>query len=80
MLLNVNEHKKLITKWFNEYNDFQNPRFVVVVSVCKFPGGVFTATPDSFYVNTRNQEVKCWSFDQWRKAMLNPFRGDILFL
>lgn len=52
----------------------KNPRFVVVVSVCKFPGGVFTATPDSFYVNTRNQEVKCWSFDQWRKAMLNPFR------
>lgn len=51
----------------------------MVVSVCKFPGGVFTATPGSYYVDTHNQEVKCWSFDQWRKAMLNPFRGEILF-
>ncbi|XP_061184332.1 schlafen family member 13-like [Saccostrea echinata] len=51
-----------------------NPRVVVVVSVCKFPGGVFSATPDSYYVNTKTQTVDCWSFDQWKKAMLNPFR------
>jgi len=47
---------------------------VVVVSVCKFPGGVFTSTPDSYFVNEKG-EVECWNFKEWREALLSRHRG-----
>ncbi|XP_060597672.1 schlafen family member 13-like isoform X1 [Ruditapes philippinarum] len=48
-------------------------RVVVVVSVCKFPGGVFTNCPTSSYINTEGHVVD-FTFDQWKEAVLNPLR------
>lgn len=56
----------------------QARRVVVVVSVCKFPGGVFTDTPDSYFVDEHGN-IEKWKFYEWKLAMLNPLRGkDIL--
>jgi hypothetical protein len=52
----------------------QASRVVVVVSVCKFPGGVFTNCPTSSYINTEGHVVD-FTFDQWKEAVLNPLRG-----
>ncbi|KAL4231483.1 platelet maturation [Mactra antiquata] len=46
---------------------------VVVVSVCKFPGGVFTNCPNSSYIDTEGKVVN-FTFDQWRDSILNPLR------
>ncbi|KAK3095720.1 hypothetical protein FSP39_018052 [Pinctada imbricata] len=51
----------------------QKHRVVVVVSVCKFPGGVFTACPDSYFINEEGN-VQSWVFHQWKLSMLNSFR------
>lgn len=48
-------------------------RIVVVVSVCKFPGGVFTNCPTSTYISTEGHVVD-FTFDQWKEAVLNPLR------
>lgn len=49
-------------------------RHVVVVSVCKFPGGVFTSCPESFVVGT-NTEVRQLTFSEWREEILNQSRA-----
>ncbi|XP_033756520.1 schlafen family member 13-like [Pecten maximus] len=48
-------------------------RMVVVVSVCKFPGGVFTAVPESYYVNDYGG-VEEWTFKLWKQALLSSYR------
>ncbi|XP_069140967.1 schlafen family member 13-like [Argopecten irradians] len=48
-------------------------RMVVVVSVCKFPGGVFTSVPESYYVNDYGA-VEKWSFKLWKQALLSSHR------
>ncbi|XP_060064963.1 schlafen family member 13-like [Ylistrum balloti] len=48
-------------------------RMVVVVSVCKFPGGVFTSVPESYYVNDYGG-VEAWSFKLWKQALLSSHR------
>ncbi|CAC5380773.1 unnamed protein product [Mytilus coruscus] len=48
-------------------------RVIVVVSVCKFPGGVFTASPDSYFVNEFG-DIETWKFSEWKLSMLNPLR------
>ena len=53
----------------------QQRRVVVVVSVCKFQGCVFTSCPESFYVN-RDGMVMDFSFPLWKESMLNPLRGN----
>lgn len=67
------------------YNDtcilyhLQAKRVVVVVSVCKFPGGVFTDTPDSYFVDEHGN-IEKWKFYEWKLAMLNPLRGKDIFM
>lgn len=48
-------------------------RVVVVVSVVKFPGGVFTSCPASSYINADGRVVD-FNFDDWKEAVLNPLR------
>ncbi|KAK6186067.1 hypothetical protein SNE40_008174 [Patella caerulea] len=48
-------------------------RMVVVVSVCKFPGGVFTTSPESYYVDSTGI-VKKFTFDDWKSATLAEIR------
>ncbi|WAR21320.1 SLN13-like protein, partial [Mya arenaria] len=48
-------------------------RVVVVVSVVRFPGGVFTHCPVSSYVSTSGR-LEEFTFTQWRDAVLNPLR------
>ena len=47
---------------------------MVVVSVCKFPGGVFTSCPDS-YVVRRDGNVEQLAFSEWKAEILNQSRG-----
>nr|KAG5693525.1 hypothetical protein BaRGS_006227 [Batillaria attramentaria] len=49
-------------------------RHVVVVSVCKFPGGVFTSCPESFVVGA-NRDVRQLSFSEWKEEVLNQSRA-----
>ncbi|KAL8617715.1 hypothetical protein ACOMHN_053548 [Nucella lapillus] len=49
-------------------------RVVVVVSVCKFPGGVFTACPESYVVRCNGGQVQQLTFAQWRAEILNQSR------
>ena len=60
---------------FCNVNILQQRRVVVVVSVCKFPGCVFTSCPESFYVN-REGKVVDFNFPLWKDSMLNPLRGN----
>ncbi|XP_076461245.1 schlafen family member 13-like isoform X2 [Babylonia areolata] len=48
-------------------------RRVVVVSVCKFPGGVFTACPESYVVRQGGQ-VEQLDFPEWKDEVLNQAR------
>ena len=50
---------------------------VVVVSVCRFPGGVFTACPESFHVDSKG-DVHTFTFEQWKEAHLAEVRGSNL--
>ena len=54
---------------------FQPSRVVVVISIVKFPGGVFTLCPYSSYVNTDGQVAE-FTFGEWKEAMMNPLRGN----
>ena len=47
---------------------------MVVVSVCKFPGGVFTACPESYVVGSKGN-VEPLDFGQWKAEVLNQSRG-----
>ena len=60
--------------WFHADWCFQERRRVVVVSVCKFPGGVFTSCPDS-YVVRRDGNVEQLTFSEWKAEILNQSRG-----
>ncbi|XP_067657442.1 schlafen family member 8-like [Haliotis asinina] len=48
-------------------------RVVVVISVCKFPGGVFTSCPESYYLD-QSRQVKAFTYSQWKLAVLNQVR------
>ncbi|OWF48453.1 schlafen family member 13-like [Mizuhopecten yessoensis] len=48
-------------------------RMVIVVSVCKFPGGVFTSVPESYYINDYGG-VEKWSFQLWKQALRSSHR------
>ncbi|KAK7109857.1 hypothetical protein V1264_013826 [Littorina saxatilis] len=48
-------------------------RRVVVVSVCKFPGGVFTCCPESYVVRPGG-DVEQLSFNQWKAEVLSQSR------
>ena len=44
------------------------------MSVCKFPGCVFTSCPESCYVN-RDGLVVDFTFSLWKSTILNPLKG-----
>ncbi|XP_041370884.1 schlafen family member 13-like [Gigantopelta aegis] len=48
-------------------------RVIVVVSVCRFPGGVFTSCPESFHVDSKG-DVQAFTFQQWKDAHLAEIR------
>ena len=48
------------------------------MSVCKYPGGVFTSCPESYVINHDSQDVPqvCQlSFAEWKSEMLNQTKG-----
>ncbi|XP_046372103.1 schlafen family member 8-like isoform X2 [Haliotis rufescens] len=51
-------------------------RVVVVISVCRFPGGVFTSCPESYYLDKSGQ-VKAFTYTQWKLAVLNQVRDKL---
>ncbi|XP_052252656.1 schlafen family member 13-like isoform X2 [Dreissena polymorpha] len=51
----------------------QGSRVVIVVSVVKFPGGVFTSCPVSTFVSAGGG-VEEFSFTKWKEAIMNPLR------
>ena len=51
----------------NDENEIIQSTFVVVISVQPYIGGVFTAEPESYYVE--NGKVKKMPFDTWRENM-----------
>ena len=54
----------------------QSSRVVVVVSVVRYPGGVFTHCPVSSFVSPAGR-VEEFTFSQWHDAVLNPLRGTV---
>ncbi|KAK3585478.1 hypothetical protein CHS0354_003326 [Potamilus streckersoni] len=53
-----------------DHNLMKQDRVVVVLSICKFPGGVFTSCPESYYVSPY-KSVSSFTFTQWKMAMLS---------
>ena len=52
---------------------------MVVVSVVKFPNGVFTHCPISSFVNVEGR-VQEFTFDEWKEAIHKPLRGKSLIV
>ncbi|XP_052090138.1 uncharacterized protein LOC127726711 isoform X3 [Mytilus californianus] len=42
---------------------------IIAVSVCKIPGGVFTAVPESYYVDD-DEVLKNYKFEDWKSKLL----------
>lgn len=47
----------------------------MVVSVCKFPGGVFTSCPESYVVQPGGNAEQL-AFSEWKAEILNQSRGN----
>ena len=49
-------------------NELKDDRFVIVISVCPFPGGVFSHPPLSYKLD-ENEELSSIKYEKWRKRM-----------
>lgn len=46
---------------------------VIVVSVCRYPGGVFTDTPKAYYTR-EDGAIKQFTFEEWKTRMLTSYK------
>ncbi|OPL33514.1 hypothetical protein AM593_02344, partial [Mytilus galloprovincialis] len=60
-----------------EANIFMQNRKIIAVKVCRIPGGVFTAVPESYYVDDDGSVKQFNDFEEWRSQMLS---SDIVVL
>lgn len=53
-------------------NPSTNSKKIIAVSVCRIPGGVFTAEPESYYADI-NGNVQRYSFEDWKYKILSSY-------
>lgn len=49
-----------------------------MVSVCKYPGGVFTHTPEAYYISEEDRTIQQFTFKEWKNRMISSNKGDFL--
>ncbi|XP_063404207.1 uncharacterized protein LOC134687680 [Mytilus trossulus] len=57
-----------------EGNAIMPNRKVIAVKVCRIPGGVFTAVPESYYVDDDGNVKQFSDFEEWRSKMLSSYK------
>ncbi|XP_076079735.1 uncharacterized protein LOC143049857 [Mytilus galloprovincialis] len=57
-----------------EGNAIMPNRKVIAVKVCRLPGGVFTAVPESYYVDDDGYVKQFDDFEQWRSKMISSYK------
>ncbi|CAC5403787.1 unnamed protein product [Mytilus coruscus] len=70
------------THWDIQYFDIEEDgagdtilqnRKIIAVKVCRIPGGVFTAVPESYYVDDHGNVQQYKDFGEWRSQMLTSY-------
>lgn len=46
---------------------------VIVVSVCRYPGGVFTDTPKAYYIR-EDGAIQQFTFEEWKTRMITSYK------
>lgn len=54
----------------------QQSKKIIAISVCKIPGGVFTAVPESYFVDNE-ETLQNYKFDDWTARLLKSDKGNI---
>lgn len=47
---------------------------IIAVSVCKIPGCVFTAVPESYYID-KDEILQRYTFEDWKSKLLKSDKG-----
>ncbi|VDI04320.1 Hypothetical predicted protein [Mytilus galloprovincialis] len=48
---------------------------VIIVSVCRYPGGVFTDTPNAYYIREEDRTIQQFTFQDWKTKMISSHKG-----
>ncbi|XP_052090134.1 uncharacterized protein LOC127726709 isoform X2 [Mytilus californianus] len=48
---------------------------VIIVSVCRYPGGVFTDTPNAYYIRKKDRTIQQFTFQEWKTKMISSHKG-----
>ncbi|XP_052090140.1 uncharacterized protein LOC127726712 [Mytilus californianus] len=54
-------------------SSYKQNRKIIAVKVSRIPGGVFTAVPESYYVDDHGNVQQYKDFDEWRSQMLTSY-------
>lgn len=46
-----------------------------MVSVCRYPGGVFTDTPTAYYIKEENGTIHQFTFKECKDKMISSYKG-----
>ncbi|CAC5424539.1 unnamed protein product [Mytilus coruscus] len=46
-----------------------------MVSVCRYPGGVFTDTPKAYYIREEDGTLQQFTFQEWKTKMVGTYKG-----
>lgn len=60
---------------FGPVSAFQPNRKIIAVKVCRISGGVFTAVPESYYVDDDGNVKQFDDFEELRSQMLSSYKG-----